>query len=173
MYRQLDRLSALLAICSTALGCVFAVVMVVTLLLGVFYRYALQSSLAWSDEVALLAFTWTVFLFTSVLVRGYGHVRVTFLLGLLPGPLVEVIERLNVLIVLVFAVIMVWVGYGFAEFTASQVSPAIRYPLWLRNAALPVSGALIVVHALVILLRPGSLKHLVDPTTASEPDHGA
>ncbi|MDZ7809929.1 MAG: TRAP transporter large permease subunit [Arhodomonas sp.] len=38
------------------------------------------------------------------------------------------------------------VGWQFMEFTANQVSAAMRYPLWLRNAAL-LAGALIALHA--------------------------
>lgn len=40
--------------------------------------------MAWSDEVAILAFIWTIFLFSSALVRDFGHVRVALLLDALP-----------------------------------------------------------------------------------------
>ncbi|NWO08830.1 TRAP transporter small permease [Chromohalobacter salexigens] len=160
MYRHLDEASRILASTTKYLGAIAALIMILTLLLGVFYRYVLQDSLSWSDEVALLAASWTVFLFASVLVRHFEHVRVTLLLSLLPDRLSGVLERLNVLLVLLFGVAMIWTGYGFMEFTASQVSPAIRYPLWVKNAALPVSGLLISFHAVVLLIRPYSLNDL-------------
>ncbi|MBZ9556522.1 MULTISPECIES: TRAP transporter small permease [Modicisalibacter] len=163
MYRYLDDASRLLARATRYLGAITASIMILTLLLGVFYRYVLQDSLAWSDEVALLAASWTVFLFASELVRRFEHVRVTLLLGWLPGRLAGLLERLNVLLVLLFGMAMLWTGYGFMEFTLGQVSPAIRYPLWLRNAALPVSGLLISFHAAVLLLRPHSLNDLRTP----------
>lgn len=157
MYRLLDRTGELLARASLVLGVAAALVMVASLLLGVFYRYVLQSSLAWSGELALLAFAWTVFLIASAMVRGGEHVRVSFVLDRLPRPLDEILERLILALVLAFGLIMLWTGWQFAAFTAGQVSPAIRYPVWWLNAAVPVSGALIAVHALVLLVAPQRL----------------
>ncbi|MCS4504244.1 hypothetical protein KBTX_00468 [wastewater metagenome] len=160
MYRYLDGLGRWLVAASSALGAATALVMIGSLLLGVFYRYVLGDSLVWSGEVALLAFTWTVFLFASALVRDMAHVRVTLLVESLPGPASEVLERLIVLLVLTFGLIMLWTGWNFALFTANQVSPAMRYPLWLRNAAMPVGGALIAFHAAVLLLRPTPIRSM-------------
>jgi TRAP-type C4-dicarboxylate transport system permease small subunit len=154
MYRVLDRVSDLLRHAAAVLGVVAALVMIASLLLGVFYRYVLESSLAWSDELALLAFTWTVFLISSTMIRDAGHVRVTVLLDLLRWPVNEVLERLIFFVLLGFGLVMIWTGWQFTEFTWSQVSPAIRYPLWWRNAALPVGGALIALHAFVALVSP-------------------
>ena len=55
---------------------------------------------------------------------------------------------------------MLWTGYGFMAFAADQVSAAIRYPMWIRNAALPVAGAFICIHALALLLKPSLLNEL-------------
>ncbi|WP_440996633.1 TRAP transporter small permease [Arhodomonas sp. SL1] len=158
MYRHLDRADRWVAGATIVVGVLSAVTMVASLLLGVFYRYVLQASLAWSDEAAQLAFTWTVFLFASVLVREMGHVRVSVLISLLPAALEEALERAIMLLVLAFGVLLAWVGWQFMEFTANQVSAAMRYPLWLRNAALPAGGALIALHAAVLVLRPTPLR---------------
>lgn len=166
MYRYLDKMGQGLAFGAQVVGAVTASVMVVSLLLGVFYRYVLGDSLAWSDEVASLAFTWTIFLFASALVREGGHVRITLLVDALPGLLSEVIERGIMLLILGFGILMVWAGWNFAEFTSGQVSPAIRYPVWVKNAAIPASGVLICIHALVLILRPTPIRNL------AEPDHG-
>ena len=154
MYHYRDRCGQGLARAAQALGAVTAVVMVCSLLLGVFYRYILDDALVWSDEVAALAFTWTVFLFASALVRTGGHVRVTLLVDALPPLLGELVERSILLLVFGFGLVMFWTGWNFAEFTFGQVSPAVRYPLWIRDAAVPVSGLLISLHALILVLRP-------------------
>lgn len=154
MYQYLDKFGQGLAFGSQAVGAVTALVMIISLLLGVFYRYVLGDALVWSDEVASLAFTWTVFLFASALVRTGGHVRVTLLVDALPPILAELVERGIMMLVLGLGLVMLWTGWNFAEFTAGQVSPAVRYPVWLKNAAVPVSGALISIHALILLIRP-------------------
>ena len=40
--------------------------------------------------------------------------------------------------------------------STAQVSAALRYPLWLQSASVPVSGALIVLHSLTQLMQPTS-----------------
>lgn len=154
MYQYLDKFGQGLAFGSQAVGAVTALVMIGSLLLGVFYRYVLGDALVWSDEVAALAFTWTVFLFASALVRSGGHVRVTLLVNALPPLLGEFVERGIMVLIIGFGLVMFWNGWNFAEFTAGQVSPAIRYPVWMKNAAVPVGGALISIHALILLIRP-------------------
>lgn len=166
MYRYLDKLGHALACGSQVAGAVTASVMVGSLLLGVFYRYVLGDSLVWSDEVASLAFTWTVFLFASALVREGGHVRITLLVDALPGLVSEAVERGIMLLILGFGLLMLWSGWNFAEFTSGQVSPAIRYPVWIKNAAVPTCGLLVSYHALVLILRPTPIRNLVGP------DHG-
>jgi TRAP-type C4-dicarboxylate transport system permease small subunit len=154
MYQYLDKFGKALALGSQAVGVVTALVMIGSLLLGVFYRYVLGDALVWSNEVAALAFTWTVFLFASALVRSGGHVRVTLLVNALPPLLGEFVERGIMALITGFGLVMLWNGWNFAEFTAGQVSPAIRYPVWMKNAAVPVGGALISIHALILLIRP-------------------
>ena len=162
MYHYLDNLGRGLAFGAQVAGALTALVMVGSLLLGVFYRYVLGDSLVWSDEVASLAFNWTMFLFASVLVREGGHVRVTLLVDALPSLVSELVERAIMLLILGFGVLMLWTGWNFAEFTAGQVSPAIRYPVWIKNAAVPACGLLISVHALVLMLRPTPIRNVVE-----------
>ncbi len=131
-----------------------------SLLVGVFYRYVLDASLAWSDEVATLAFIWTIFLFASALVRDFGHVRVALLLDALPRVAAELFERSIVILVLIFGYILLTTGWDYTEFTAKRVSAAVRYPMWLQTSAIPVCGGLIVFHAVVLLLRPSWIRDM-------------
>jgi TRAP-type C4-dicarboxylate transport system permease small subunit len=157
MYDYLDKLGRGLAYGSQLAGALTALVMVVSLLLGVFYRYVLDDALVWSDEIAALAFTWTVFLFASSLVREGGHERVTLLIDALPSLFSEILERAIMLLIVGFGLLMLWTGWNFAEFTVGQVSPAVRYPVWLKNAAVPAAGLLISIHALILLIRPAPI----------------
>lgn len=154
MYRFIDGVDHQLTNASAALAVITAVVMLTSLSLGVFYRYFLQSALPWTGEVALLSFTWTIFLLGSAMVRNAEHVRVTLALSIMPQYLEEVVERFILLLVLGFGAVMFWYGWQYAVFTAGQVSPAIRYPLWLLNASVPVGGALISLHAFVRVISP-------------------
>ncbi|MDX1633767.1 MAG: TRAP transporter small permease [Marinobacter sp.] len=162
MYHYLDNLGRGLAYGAQVAGAFAALVMVGSLLLGIFYRYVLADSLVWSDEIASLAFNWTMFLFASALVREGGHVRVTVLVDALPPLVSECLERTIMLLIFGFGILMLWTGWNFAEFTAGQVSPAVRYPVWLKNAAVPACGLLISVHAFTLLVRPRPIRNLVE-----------
>ncbi|MBF8288705.1 MAG: TRAP dicarboxylate transporter, DctM subunit [Candidatus Rokubacteria bacterium] len=71
-------------------ACTFAFVMAtvafgVIMLMGVFFRYVLNSSLVWSDEVALMTFIWATFL---AIASGYlhgKHVNMDLLVRRLPS----------------------------------------------------------------------------------------
>jgi TRAP-type C4-dicarboxylate transport system permease small subunit len=115
-----------------------------------------QSSLSWSEEVALLAFTWTVFLMSSLCVREDAHVRITLIDDLLPPLPRWALGQVILVAIAAFGLVMVWTGYEFVGYTLGQVSPAIRYPSWLVDSAVAVSGALISVHALARLGPPSA-----------------
>lgn len=127
---------------------VAATVMVGSLLLGVFYRYVLQDAVSWSEEIALLGFTWTIFLAATLAVREDAHVRVSIIDSIIPGLGDWILRQLIWLAIAAIGVFMIWSGMAFIDLTIRQVSAAMRYPLWYRNSALPVAGALIVVYAL-------------------------
>ncbi len=130
-----------------------ALVMVSSLLLGVFYRYVMQDAVSWSEEVALLGFTWTIFLAAALAVREDTHVRVSLIDSLLPGVGNWLLRQIIWIAIAVTGAFMVWSGLEFIELTIRQVSAAMRYPLWLRNAAMPVAGTLITIYALCNLER--------------------
>lgn len=142
-FTRLIQLAALLA----------AAIMVSSLILGVVYRYVLQDSLAWSDELALLSFTWLVFLTAALAVEDNTHVRIELIEKVLPAHVTWLLEGAIWIAIALTGVYMVWTGSQFIEFTIGQTSPAVGYPIWMRNVALPVSGALIAIYALANLRR--------------------
>lgn len=146
-----EKISKWLSRGTAVLAALCLLTMVFSLLDGVFFRYVLNASLTWSDEVAVLAFSWSIFLFSSVMVQEQGHVRITLLLSALPRPVEISLEKISCILVLLFGALMLWAGWQFVGFTADQVSPALRYPLWLQTAVVPVSGLLIVLHSLALL----------------------
>lgn len=130
---------------------VAAFVMVSSLLLGVFYRYVLQDAVSWSEEVALLGFTWTIFLAAALAVREDAHVRVSLIDSLVPGLADWVLRQLIWIVIAAIGAFMIWSGMAFIDLTIRQVSAAMRYPLWYRNGALPVAGGLILIFAIANL----------------------
>ncbi|MDA3920370.1 MAG: TRAP transporter small permease [Salinisphaera sp.] len=153
----LDGLSDWLGRVAMTVAALTATVMIGSLLVGVFYRYVLQASLSWTGEIALLSFTWVVLLVSSQGVREGFHVRVTVLDTLLPQRVSRWLHRGLLLAVIGFGLVLAWSGYQFTLFTAQQVSAAIRYPVWIRNASVPVCGLLIAIHGLARMAGSGRI----------------
>ncbi|MER1967511.1 TRAP transporter small permease [Castellaniella sp. GW247-6E4] len=137
-------MTRLIQVLAVAVTCI----MVASLLIGVVYRYILQDSASWSDEVALLAFTWLVFLTAALMVREDGHVRIEIIGKVLSPALSFLLTQAIWLVIVFIGLFMVRTGLNFIDFTAGQTSPATRYPIWLRSSAFPVSGIFIAFYAL-------------------------
>jgi len=137
-------MTRLIQVLAVAVTCI----MVGSLLIGIVYRYILQDSASWSDEVALLAFTWLVFLTAALMVREDGHVRIE-IIGKILSPALNFLLMQAIWVAIVFiGLFMVRTGLNFIEFTAGQTSAATRYPIWLRSSAFPVTGTFIAFYAL-------------------------
>ena len=152
--RGLDRLSGWLSLATVVIASAMAVGMIASLSLEVFFRFVLRHSLFWSEEVALLLFTWIVLLLGSVGVREGFHVRVSLFIDLLPPTGRLVLERLILAGLVLFGLAMAYAGWDMVLRNWDQVAPATRYPLPIMYAAVPAMGALITFHALVRLISP-------------------
>ncbi len=145
LYRWIERLLTRVVQASAILA---SAVMVLSMLIGVFFRYVMQDSLSWTDEVALLCFSWTVFLTAALAVRDNSHVRVEVLDGVLSSSMKWLLNQAIWIAIACVGAYMVWTGLDFVDLNYGDTSPAIRYPIWIRDASLPVSGVLIIIYAL-------------------------
>lgn len=149
-----DALSRLVAR-ATMLAVVLATAaMMAALILQVFSRYVLGATFVWTEELALLLFTWIVLLGASVGIRENRHVRLGLLVDALPAVPRAVWQRVVALLVLGFCLILLSSGMDYLARTAGRFSAAIRYPIEWLHAAAPVAGASGALHALARLLRP-------------------
>lgn len=115
----------------------------------VVFRYALDDSLIWAEELARYALIWSSMIGAAVAYRQAGHVAITEFVGRLPEFLQQQIRRLVHLLVLGFAVILAWEGWALAmrNFARHQLSPAMQIEIAWIYMALPVGGAMLAIAA--------------------------
>jgi len=135
------------------LGFVLMAVMTVVIVLQVFYRYVLDSSLSWSEELARYLFIWIVMLGASVGVKEKFHVAVTLIRNRVPKVLQQILDVVFDILLGVVALAMISYGYDLAKSVAIQLSPATRISMYWVYLSVPVSGVLIIIH---LLSRVGS-----------------
>ncbi len=119
----------------------------------VFFRYALNHSIFWSEELARFLLVWLTFLGASVVYRRGAHASVDFIYRRLEPRGRRAVNILVHLLSLAFFAVMIVYGWRFAYFVRLQVSPALYLPKWIPYAIIPLSGAILAVHALDFLWR--------------------
>jgi len=121
----------------------------------VVFRYALNDSLYWAEEVARYALVWSSMIGAAVAYREGGHVAVTDLIRRLPRPVQAGLNRTIHLIVLLFSIFLAWQGWSLMlrNFARNQLSTALEMPIAWVQLAIPVGAALIALAALEALVR--------------------
>ncbi|AYO29547.1 MAG: TRAP-type transport system small permease protein [Thermoanaerobacteraceae bacterium] len=127
-------------------------VMTVVTFAQVFFRFVLNSPLAWSEELARYLFVWITFIGASVALHRWGHFQVDIVVNLFPDKVKRITEIVVYLLIMIFAFIMVYYGFILVQYTSTQLSPALQLNMAIPYFALPLSGILIFFHTLERLL---------------------
>lgn len=122
------------------------------LIVSVFSRYVFQLPLVTSVELTRLAFVWATFLGISAGVKRGVHVRVVAFVSLLPAAVRGLTVYLVHGSILVFGALMLWQGWGLTVRMLPTTFPTLGISQAWLYGVLPVTGALITLHALSGLL---------------------
>jgi C4-dicarboxylate transporter DctM subunit len=126
----LEAVAALLMLTAAGIAC-----------LQVFFRYVLNASLAWPEEVALWAFGWAVFIGMAVALGRGGHIAIDLASRLMPAAWRPAHRFFVTTMIAAASVMLIVHGIDFLS-RAMQVSPAMQWPLKYLFLAVPVGGAL-------------------------------
>lgn len=126
--------------------------MVVILFTQVFFRFVLQNSLSWSEEVSRYLFIWISLLGVSIGVKRGFLVSISILTDRLQGIIKKMTEIGCSVLILLFGVLMVYYGLEISLKVANQLSPAMRISMSYVYFSVPVSGLLIIIHIIPIIV---------------------
>lgn len=118
-------------------------------------RYGVGAASSWSEEAAVLLFSWSVLGGLALGVHEGFHVRLTLLPDRLPNRGRVVYERLIDAVTTGLGVFLAWSGWRFLDITSGSVSAAIGYPTEILNALAIACGGLMALFAFERTLRPG------------------
>lgn len=134
---------------------VLMIVMLIVATLGVFFRYVLNNSLVWSDEICRYMFMWLVFLSASYAVAMRKQLTIelltTYFLKDRIGTL-KIIKIMDNIICIVFSLFLIIVGYKLVINTI-EISPVLQIPMKVVYSCLPIGCLLIVVRIVETLLQ--------------------
>jgi TRAP-type C4-dicarboxylate transport system permease small subunit len=150
------RLAPLLGALSTlALWVAGAAMVAMTLIVGaqILVRYLLNSSLVWSEPIAVLLMGWFIFLGSAVGTREGFHLSFD-LLGHVVSPKVRaVMESLSDGIVLIFGLAMAVYGWQLGAAAWSSRMPAIGLPDGISMVPVVLGGIMVALFSMERLLR--------------------
>lgn len=138
------------AVCNASLYVAGAglVVMSVIVLWQVFLRYVLNWGNSWTELTAILLMSWFIFLGAAVGVRENYHLGFDVLLYVLPPGSKKILRTISDLVVLAFAVGMVWYGAALMRLQWAEVMPALGISGAFRYLPLAAGGVLIALFSL-------------------------
>jgi TRAP-type C4-dicarboxylate transport system permease small subunit len=126
-------------------------IMTVDVLWGVFTRYAMGSQASWSEELARFLLIWIGILGAAYASGQNMHLAIDLLSPKLEGDSKRWLNIIIKTLIILFAFCVLIIG-GFRLLYISQVlgqlSPALRIPMWIVYAVVPISGILIIYYKL-------------------------
>lgn len=121
----------------------------VLVLLQVFYRYVLNDSLFWAEELVRGAMLWGVMISVGLVAASRAHIRIEVLELMLPASARRYVVALTDALTVAFSLTLMWAGIEFVDRTWFQNSPLLDVPKYTVYLAIPIGAAL---EALMTLL---------------------
>ncbi len=136
--------------------CAFLVALFVFCLgIQVFFRYALDASLTWSEELSRFAFVCSIYLGASLAVKREQHVRVTAQYFLLPQGLRFWVWALSDLVWVAFNLVFAWQGILLVHhsFVFPEISPSLNFNVAYVHAVIPAGFILMTLRHVQLYYR--------------------
>lgn len=151
--RIITKLDQILAKGEAAVLIAFVVVMTVVVFLQVVYRYVLTQPLHWSEELARYLFVWLSILGATLGLQKGGHFGLDLFFRMLPRTGQRYVQILIHFLTGTVIFVILFYGITLVQKTVAQESPAMSISMAWAYASLPVGGALMAIHLLVIFFR--------------------
>lgn len=142
----------------SVLGCVAFSLLVC---LQVFYRYALNDSLVWSEEVVQFILLWTVMLGSAIATDKGAHIILNPLDGYLSAGGRRIRSAIAEICSILFCAVLAWTGWQLMMRNWQMTSPAADIPIYWVYLSMPVGAALIIFFSTVHLF--AGTVHQLDP----------
>lgn len=128
-----------------------SVVLVMITVVGVFFRFVLNSPFTWVEEVQMILVVWSVFYGASIAIRTHGHIAVEIFYDATPAVIQKV---MNVLIWVVVALSIAGITYLQMDRVQDLIksdlrTPVLRLPSYIEYVGVVIAcGLMFVGHIL-------------------------
>lgn len=147
----------------TALSVVLLASYFVLVLLQVLYRYVLNDSLYWAEELVRGLMVWGVMIGSALVAASRNHIRIEVLELMLPPAGRRIVVWAANSLTIAFSLILLWASIELMDRTWFQQAPMLEVPKWTVYMAIAVGAGL---EALLMILtwNREPVHHQADPT---------
>lgn len=130
-------------------------IMSLSLIAGVIFRYFFNSPLVWSDEIAMYSFIWISFVGGSMALKKDQLASVSILMDRLNGKIRMILFSVGFAIVLGFLIyfLVYSIPWILSPDISFQQSTAMMLPMIYPYLSVPVGIACMTIHALDLFLK--------------------
>jgi len=126
--------------------------MAIIVAVQVFFRYVLNQSLFWSEELARFLLVWLTFFGASVAYYRKANPGIDILYAKMSPSIRKASALLIHTASITLFCVMIFYGCQFAYFIRLQISPALQLPKWIILSIIPISGLILLVHGITFLV---------------------
>lgn len=162
--RRIDALVAGLGGTLTALSVVLLASYFVVVLLQVFFRYVLNESLFWAEELVRGLMVWGVMIGSALVAASRGHIRVEVLELMLPPAGRRVVVWISDALTIAFSLILLVASIQLMDRVWTQQSPILEIPKWTVYMAIAAGASLEALITLLTWNRALKNEQKADPT---------
>jgi TRAP-type C4-dicarboxylate transport system permease small subunit len=122
-------------------------------------RYFFTKPTRWAAELSQMCLIWGSLLAMAWLLKKRQHIQVDAVVRLLPGALARIIDRIVMLLVAIFSIVVCWYGFEifYDSFSRGRTTGSLlNIPIWIVELAVPAGFALLALQALLETSRPST-----------------
>lgn len=137
---------------ATALGVAIFAIMVVSVLLGIVYRFILLNPLHWTDELAVYSMIWIGYLGMGIASKYDEHPSLQFIVERFPVAVRKILQFVVYVGILIFLVVVTIWGFKYAIFSGShRLSSGLGIKMTVMMLSVPIGCLLAIIH---LILKP-------------------
>jgi TRAP-type C4-dicarboxylate transport system permease small subunit len=121
---------------------------IIIVFVQVIFRYVLNNSLSWSEELARILFTQMIFLASPIAVLEKRHIAVDIVLQYLPRAAKRWVYVVINVLTFVFFCFLAVSGYTFAVSNIHQLTAAMGIPVGYLYMIIPVSCVMMCINCI-------------------------
>lgn len=142
--KAFDRIDRPVVIFCKAVVFITFIVIIASAALQVFYRFILDKSFSWTDELCRYGMVWMTFIGAGYAVRTHQHIAVDLLKTVISPTAAVVLDRINDVCMMGFGATLAYFGGKLSVMNMAQISPGLKFSMGLVYSCVPICGVLIL-----------------------------